>query len=209
MTTLGGSCTHPPSPSRAWDSTLMVHFTMPNFPLIYTYCCPTRLKTANLVKFWNFGGSCTHPRSTIRAKCGMPKQTYVICLQAKCHLDQLIVLPLVQKIPYLTIFSTSTICDGATLCHRDKVECGCKTTNLPLSNSIKIISDFKQLNGNHMFTNFTIQKHDGQTNTNMEPWNFFASGGMQKNEPNHTQQSAWWPYTSKTFSDLTYRIPQI
>ena len=49
VTTLGGSCTHPPSPSRAWDSTLMVHFIMPNFPLIYTYCCPTRLKTANCV----------------------------------------------------------------------------------------------------------------------------------------------------------------
>jgi len=35
-------------------------------------------------------------------------------------------------------------------------------TNLPLSNSTKIIYDFNHLNGDVAFANFTIQKYDVQ-----------------------------------------------
>jgi len=38
------------------------------------------------------------------------------------------------------------------------------STNLFLCTDIKSISIFECLNGIHVFRNFTIQKHDGQTN---------------------------------------------
>jgi len=43
---------------------------------------------------------------------------------------------------------------------RDEVECMCTTANLSSSNSIKIVSDIKWLNGDLALINVTVQKHD-------------------------------------------------
>jgi len=44
-----------------------------------------------------------------------------------------------------------------------KVEHGCTTTNLPLSNGIKIVSVLQRLHGEIGRTNSGVQKRDGQT----------------------------------------------
>jgi len=76
-------------------------------------------------------------------------------LHAKFHLNQLILSHLgSKKTRNFTIFWNTVFCNVAKWQHtkKVKVECACTTTNLPLSNSIKIISILKQLRGKIMCT---------------------------------------------------------
>ena len=52
-----------------------------------------------------------------------------------------------QFVPYVAIFWTSAFSGVANWQQSDKVEHGCATTNLPLSNGIKIVSVLQRLHG--------------------------------------------------------------
>ena len=70
-------------------------------------------------------------------------------------------------------------CDVANWQPMEKVKCGCTTTNLALSNGIKIISIFQCLQGEVVHIIFVILKHDGKTNkqTKKQILHFWPPGG--------------------------------
>jgi len=95
-------------------------------------------KTAILDKCWHLDGSCTSPL--------YQEWPNLVC--AKYHLDHLILPHSRGENPQiLQFFWTSVFCGVAKWWHMEKVERGCTTTNLPLSNSIKIVSIFQPLHG--------------------------------------------------------------
>jgi len=71
------------------------------------------------------------------------------------------------KTPIFAIFSifwTSAFSDVANWHQSQTVEHECTTTNLPLSNGMKIVSALQRLHGEIGRTNSDVQKRDGQTN---------------------------------------------
>ena len=69
-----------------------------------------------------------------------------------------------KKNQFLPFFWTSAFSDVANCHQSQKVEQVCTTTNLPLSNGIKIVSVLQRLHGEIGRANSDIQKRDGQTN---------------------------------------------
>ena len=69
-----------------------------------------------------------------------------------------------RKNPIFAIFWTSAFSVVANWPQSQKVEHGCTTTNLPLSNGIKIVSVLQRLHGEIGHINSDVQKRDGQTN---------------------------------------------
>ena len=68
--------------------------------------------------------------------------------------------PVVAKKPNFAVFWTSAFSDVDN-CHQfQKVEHGCTTTNLPLSNGIKIVSVLQRLHGEIGRTTSDVQKRD-------------------------------------------------
>ena len=65
-----------------------------------------------------------------------------------------------RKTPIFAVFWTSAFSDVDSWRQSEKVEHKCTTTNLPLSNSIKIISVFQHLHGEIGRTNSDVQKRD-------------------------------------------------
>jgi len=61
------------------------------------------------------------------------------------------------------IFWISAFSDVANCRQSQKVEHGCTTTNLPLSNGIKIVSVLQRFHGEIGRTNSNVQKRDEQT----------------------------------------------
>jgi len=73
-------------------------------------------------------------------------------------------LPSVGEEPqFLPFFWTSAFSVVSSWQQSDKVEHGCTTTNLPLSNGIKIVSVFQSLHGEIGRTISDVQKRDEQT----------------------------------------------
>jgi len=68
-----------------------------------------------------------------------------------------------RKTPIFAVFWTSAFCVVATWQQSEKLEHGCTTTNLPLSNGIKIVSVLQRLHGEIGRTNSDVQKRDKQT----------------------------------------------
>ena len=68
-----------------------------------------------------------------------------------------------RKTPLFAIFSISVFSGVASCQQSEKVEHGCTTTNLPLSNGIKIVSVLQRLHGEIGRTNSDVQKRDEQT----------------------------------------------
>ena len=68
-----------------------------------------------------------------------------------------------EKPPIFAIFWTSAFSGVANWRQSDKVEQGCTTTNLPLSNGIKIVSVLQRLHGEIGRTISDVQKRDEQT----------------------------------------------
>ena len=64
---------------------------------------------------------------------------------------------------FLPFFSTSAFSGVASWQQSEKVEHGCTTTNLPLSNGIKIVSVLQRLHGEIGRTISDVQKRDEQT----------------------------------------------
>ena len=83
----------------------------------------------------------------MRGKFGVLWQTHGIRLRAKFRLDRFILSPSVgEKKTIFAVFCTSAFSVVAIWQQSDKVEHGCTTTSLPLSNGIKIVSVLQRLN---------------------------------------------------------------
>jgi len=118
-----------------------------------------------------------------------------------------------QFLPYLAIFWTSAFSGVASWQQSDKVEHRCTTTNLPLSNGIKIVSVLQRLHGEIGRTISDVQKRDEQTNrqTNRQTkktQRFWPPRRRVKSEPHQTWHGDRGPrarsFTSKTFGGLTH-----
>ena len=81
-----------------------------------------------------------------------------------------------RKTPIFAVFWTSAFSVVANWPQSDKVEHGCTTTNLPLSNSIKIVSVLQRLHSEIWRTISDVQKRDEQTDrqTNRQKLNAFG-----------------------------------
>jgi len=102
----------------------------------------------------------------MRAKFGVPEQTCGLRLHAKFCLKSVYFVALWRrKTPNFTILLTLAFCDVASWRQSEKVAHRCTTTNLPLSNGIKIVSVLQRFHGEIMRTNSDVQKRDGQTDT--------------------------------------------
>jgi len=81
------------------------------------------------------------------------------------------------KNPNFCHFWTSAFSGVANGQQSEKVERGCTTTNLPLSNSIKIVSVVQQLHGEIGRTISDVQKRDEQTDKQKKLNVFGCPGG--------------------------------
>ena len=125
--------------------------------------------------------------------------------------------PVAAKYPNFCRFWTSAFSDVANWHQSQKVEHRCTTTNLPLSNSIKIVSVLQRLHGEIGRTNSDLQKRDGQTDkrTNKQTkrqktQRFWPPRRQVKSEPHQTWHDDRGPRarscTSKTFGGLTHSL---
>ena len=105
-------------------------------------------------------------------------------------------------------FWTSAFSDVANWYQSEKVEHGCTTTNLPLSNGVKIVSVLQRLFGEIGRTISDVQKCDEQTDkanrqTNKKTQHFWLPRRRVKSQPHQTWRSDRGPRarscTSKTF----------
>jgi len=71
--------------------------------------------------------------------------------------------PLFAKTPIFAVFWTSAFSGVASWQQSQNVEHQCTTTNLPLSNGIKIVSVLGRLHGKIRRKFSDVQKRDGQT----------------------------------------------
>jgi len=117
--------------------------------------------------------------------------------------------PVAAKTPIFAVFAivwTSAFSDVPIWHESQKVEHGCRTTNLPLSNGIKIVSVLQHLHDEIGRTVSGVQKRDGQTNrqTNRQKTQRFWP--PRKSEPHETWHSDRGPrarsFTSKTVVGL-------
>jgi len=87
-----------------------------------------------------------------------------------------------RKPPYFSVFWTSAFSDVDSWRQSEKVEHGCTTTNLPVSNGIKIISVLQRLHGEIGRKISDVQKRDGQTKNST----VFATPAAGETEPHQT-----------------------
>ena len=79
--------------------------------------------------------------------------------------------------PIFAVFWTSAFSGVAIWQQSEKVEHGCTTTNLLLSNGIKIVFVLQRLHGEIGCTNSDVQKRDGQTDRQDKKLNVFGRPG--------------------------------
>ena len=86
---------------------------------------------------------------------------------------------------FCRFFSTSAFSVVANRQQSYKVEHGCTTTHLPLSNGMKIVSVLQRLHGEIGRTISGVQKRDGQTNkqTDKKTQRFWLPRRRVKSEP--------------------------
>jgi len=82
-----------------------------------------------------------------------------------------------RKTPIFAVFWNSAFSGVATWQQSEKVEHGYTTTNLPLSNGIKIVSVLPRLHGENGRTISDFQKRDEQTNRQTKNLNVFGCPG--------------------------------
>ena len=83
--------------------------------------------------------------------------------------------PLLAKNSNFCYFWTSAFSGVAVWLQSEKVEHGCTTINLPLSNGIKIVFVLQHLHGEIGRTTSDVQKRDGQTNRQTKNSAFLAA----------------------------------
>jgi len=80
-----------------------------------------------------------------------------------------------RRTPVFTVFWTSAFSGVAIWQQSEKVEHGCTTTNLSLSNGIKIVSVLQRLPGEVGCTVSDVQKRDEQTDRKTKNSTFLAA----------------------------------
>jgi len=150
---------------------------------VHCVCCWWP-KTTILSKFWHLGDSvptpfywwaqiwCARvdPQSTLT--CQISSSNFVTLWR--------------RKTPNFTILLTLAFCGITSWWRSEKVEHRCTTTNLSLSNGIKIISVLHRLHGEIRCTNSDIQKRDGQTNKKTQC--FWSPQRRVKSKPHQFMQ---------------------
>jgi len=82
-----------------------------------------------------------------------------------------------RKTPIFAVFWTSAFSGVANWQQSETVEHGYTTTNIPISNGIKIVSVLPRLHGEIGRTIFDVQKRDEQTNRQTKKLNVFGCRG--------------------------------
>ena len=105
-------------------------------------------KTTILGNILTFGGLLYRPPFTSEDQiwCATADPRYLLIREISSGLVYSVAL-LQRKTQNCTIFWTSVFCAVATRQQIEKVEHGCTTTNLPLSNGIKVVSVLQRLHG--------------------------------------------------------------
>jgi len=129
-------------------------------------------------------------------------------LRAKIRLDRFILSPSDGETPQiLPFFWTSTFSGVDSWRQSEKVEHGCTTANLSLSNGIKMVSVLQRLHRKVGRTMSDVQKHDRQTDR-QKTERFWPPRRRVKSQPHQTWQGDRGPRarscTSKTFPGLTH-----
>jgi len=134
-------------------------------------------KTTILGEFWHLGAPVSTPFYLWGPNLVRHSRPTVYAYMPNFVLISLFCRPLVAKAPKFAIFWTLAFCGIATWQQSEKVEHECTTTNLPLSNGIKIISLLQCLHGEIGCTNLDVQKHDGQTDRQTKKLDVFSRPG--------------------------------
>ena len=106
------------------------------------------------------------------------RPTVYVYLRNKFRLDRFILSSCGGENPeFLPFFWTSAFSDVANWHQSQKVEHGCTTTNLHLSNGMKIVSELQRLHGEIGRTISDVQKNDGETDKQTKKLNVFGRPG--------------------------------
>ena len=137
-----------------------------------------------ILTFW---GSCTDTPFTDKGQiwCDIADPQYTLTCQNSSRLVYSVTLWR-QKTPIFAVFSTSAFSGVASWQQSEKVEHGCATTNLALSNGIKIVSVLQLLHGEIGRTISDVQKRDEQTDRQTKNSTFLAARWQVKSEPHQT-----------------------
>ena len=131
---------------------------MPNFTSMCSLCPLPVAKNHNFGQILTFGGPCTDPVLPMRVKFSVLEQTHGLHLPAKFRLDRFILSPSggekPQFLPFFGLQHSGVSPIGSSL---RKLKHRCTTTNLPLSNGIKIVSVLQRLYGEIGRTNYDVQ----------------------------------------------------
>jgi len=88
------------------------------------------------------------------------------------------------KTPIFAVFWTSAFSGVTSWEQSEKVGHGCTTTNLPLSNGIKIISAVQRFHSEIWRTVSDVQKRDGQTDRQRSTFLATPAAGEMRAPPN-------------------------
>ena len=115
--------------------------------------------------------------------------------------------PVAVKNPTFCRFWTSAFSGIANWQQSEKVEHGCTTTSLPLSNGIKIVSLLQRFHGEIGRTISHVQKPDEQTDkqTNKKTQRFWLPRRRVKSEPHQTWHGDRGP-RARSCTSKTLRI---
>ena len=142
-------------------------------------CSLCRLPVAtnhNFGQILIFGSPCTDPLLPMRAKFSVLEQTHGVRLPDKISSRSVYSVVLWRRNPPIfAVFWTSVFSDVANCHQSQKLEHGCTTTNLPLSNGIKIVSVLQRLHGEIRRTISDVQKRDIQTDKLTKNSTFLAA----------------------------------
>ena len=131
-----------------------------------------------LGKFWHFGGAPVPTPFTDEGQiwCAIadPWPTFTCEISSRSVYSFVLWL---RKTPIFAVFWTSAFSDVANFHQFQKVEHGCTTANLPLSNGSKIVSVLPRLHGEIGHTISDVQKRDEQTNRQTKKLNVFGCPG--------------------------------
>jgi len=156
-------------------------------------CSLCRLPAAEKPQFWAnfdfFGSSCTDPL--------LPMRQNVVCYSRPtvyAYVSNFVSIGLFsvtlcwRKTPIFAVFWTSAFSVVVSWQQSDKVEHGCTTTNLPLSNGIKTVSVslLQRRHGEIGRTISDVQKRDEQTDKQTKNSTFWPPGRRVESEPHQT-----------------------
>ena len=196
-------------------------------------CSLCRLPVAenhNFWQIWTFWGSYTGPLLPMRVTFGVLKQTKRQISSECVHsvgfrwpkttiFGQFWLLGASRSVysialwrrkkQFLPFFWTSAFSDVDSWRKSEKVEHGCTTTNLPLSNGIKIISVLQRLHGEIGQTNSDVSVTDKKASRTDKKLNVLSPTRRRvKSEPHQTWYGGRGPQARscifKTFGGLTH-----